>query len=369
MPLFSTERRVAVSAVVFAALYFAMVLHAREPEASRVYFAPSGEAQPVRASVEPPARDTAPLHALSRGLTVPTEPASDPLAMLNTVKPSGNSPIRVVGGTSETVRGQSAVITAEVNEPVRSGSMPAPLPTTSSESFGLLDSPSERTSPADRVVDHEEPAAPGFSDMAGSSVSTMDATEEESTGSLLDRAVFGKEKPGREKKAPPNKAGFQPVLATFGGLLIVLACFFAFVLMMRAVAPKSVHSLPKEAAEHLGRIPLTGKVQLHLLRIGNRLVLLSVTADGASAITELTDADEVVQVLGACRRNDGKGSTAAFQQVLGGFLPKQADDSGRTASGHTRSGKRTKSGLDDMYTSSTDESLTSLLAAGLAKNK
>ena len=119
--------------------------------------------------------------------------------------------------------------------------------------------------------------------------------------------------------------------------------------------------LPKEAAEHLGRISLTQKVQLHLLRIGNRLVLLSVTADGATAITELTDADEVVQVLGACRRNDGKGSTAAFQQVLGGFLGGSNDGIGR--------GKKKTGGLNDLYTPGED-SLTGLLAAGLPiKNK
>lgn len=177
-------------------------------------------------------------------------------------------------------------------------------------------------------------------------------------GSLMDMPLeHSKREKSGETPARP-KGAFLRVLSTLGSLCLVLAVFFGFVLLLRGTSGKAGQSLPKEAAEHLGRIPLTAKVQLHLLRIGNRLVLLSVTADGATTLTELTDADEVVQVLAACRRNDDKGSSAAFRQVLNGFLP------GGSGVGERSGEKRSPAGLGDLYTPA-DDSLTSLLASGL----
>ncbi|HBT78474.1 MAG TPA: hypothetical protein DEB39_16455 [Planctomycetaceae bacterium] len=253
----------------------------------------------------------------------------------------------------------------------RSGVSEAPAPLHALEPVPLTAAKETRDRPGNRdaVVYSGEPGpreAVFGTDISGTGDTGMSDTGTNETASLendgfLDKP-FGTSKSNTSgEKKTAGKTGITHLLSTLGGLAIVLAVFLAFVLLMRSVTPNQGYHLPKEAAEHLGRISLTQKVQLHLLRIGNRLVLLSVTADGATAITELTDADEVVQVLGACRRNDGKGSTAAFQQVLGGFLGGSNDGIGR--------GKKKTGGLNDLYTPGED-SLTGLLAAGLPiKNK
>lgn len=172
----------------------------------------------------------------------------------------------------------------------------------------------------------------------------------------LDKAFGSSRKEGGRLHLERKASGVMPLISMLGGLCLVLAAFFCFAMLMRRVTPTASRTLPKEVAEPLGRIPLTQKVQLHLLRIGNRLLLLSVTADGATTVSEMTDADEVVQVLGLCRKHDGQGSSAIFQQVLGGLL-----------AGSEKSGKKKNGNLDDLYTGrSGEESLTSLLAAGLA---
>ena len=180
-----------------------------------------------------------------------------------------------------------------------------------------------------------------------------EGTARKSDYSMLDKrlntADTGKKK-GVQAFKESAGSRFAPFFSTLGGLLLVLGLFFLFVFLMRRVSPKGNLPLPKELAEHLGRIPLTQKVQLHLLRIGDRLVLLSVTVDGATPITEITDPDEVVRLLGFCRKHDGQGSSAAFQQVLSGYMPTE-DAGDKKAAGNGRSA----------------ESLTGLLAAGLSK--
>lgn len=106
---------------------------------------------------------------------------------------------------------------------------------------------------------------------------------------------------------------FIPVV---GALCLVLGCFFVFVLIARKATPKNLRGLPKEAFEILGRTTLTPKIQLHLLRLGHHLALVSVTADGIQTVAEITEPDEVTFVLGILKQNDPNSSTMAFNRML-----------------------------------------------------
>jgi hypothetical protein len=98
-------------------------------------------------------------------------------------------------------------------------------------------------------------------------------------------------------------------------------------------------SLPPEAFALLGRAPLTAQSFAQLLRLGNKLVLVAVAADGAQPLAEVTDPAEVDRIVGLCAKSAPHGPSAEFQQVLEqlsreparGFLGREASSARRRA--------------------------------------
>ena len=113
----------------------------------------------------------------------------------------------------------------------------------------------------------------------------------------------------------PNK-GLPSVATAIGGLAVVLGIFFLVAWGMRRAAPAGSGVLPGEVFELLGRAPLGGRQQAHLLRCGTKLVLVSMTPAGAETITEITDPAEVDRLAGLCRQAQPNSATAVFRQVL-----------------------------------------------------
>jgi flagellar biogenesis protein FliO len=129
--------------------------------------------------------------------------------------------------------------------------------------------------------------------------------------------------PGRSNRDPAAKSGGLPSPAAMAGsLAVVLGLFFAVVWVMRGATPKGLVLLPGEVVEVLGRAPLAGRQQVHLLRCGNKLLLVSVTPAGAETLTEVTDPLEVDRLAGLCRQAHPHSATAAFRQVLQQFGPR-----------------------------------------------
>jgi hypothetical protein len=50
--------------------------------------------------------------------------------------------------------------------------------------------------------------------------------------------------------------------------------------------------------------------------VGNKLLLLSVTASGAETLTEITDPEEIDRLAGICRQNHPDSITASFREIL-----------------------------------------------------
>ncbi len=123
----------------------------------------------------------------------------------------------------------------------------------------------------------------------------------------------------------------------FGSLAIVLSLFFLVLWVMRRAAPSGTAVLPTEVIELLGRAPLNARQQMQLIRLGNRLLLLSVTAQGAETLAEITDQSEVDRLAGLCQQQRAGSVSETFRQVLTQFSsePAQAgfvgDSSGRLA--------------------------------------
>lgn len=120
----------------------------------------------------------------------------------------------------------------------------------------------------------------------------------------------------RPTTANAGDSSGRALITVLSSLGIVLAVFFAFVWLTRRAAPKGMAPLSKEVVESLGRAPLLGRQQMQLIRVGNKLVLLSVTATGADALTEITDPVEVDRLAGLCRQAQAGSISHTFRQIL-----------------------------------------------------
>lgn len=108
-------------------------------------------------------------------------------------------------------------------------------------------------------------------------------------------------------------------LSIFTSLAAVVALFLGATYVLRKSLPAAATVLPKEVVEVLGRTPLGGRQSAHLIRLGNKLLLVNVTTSGAETLTEVTDPLEVDRLAGLCRAAQPNSSTDTFQRVLQQF--------------------------------------------------
>ncbi|MDR0520263.1 MAG: flagellar biosynthetic protein FliO [Planctomycetaceae bacterium] len=194
--------------------------------------------------------------------------------------------------------------------------------------------------------------------------------------SVLDKPLTSKKKPAEGSASEKSgsqaaqwkdkliKPGFSsavtPILSVAGSLLIVTASFFLVASFLRKVSPKGSRPLPKEAFENLGRIYLSQKHHLHLLRLGNRVILVSAMPDCVKTISEITDPDEVLALLGMCRRNDVNSATMLFQKAVADM---SAEEISRPPA-VTRRHNTQRTGTVDLCSDPDDVPLADILAGG-----
>lgn len=136
---------------------------------------------------------------------------------------------------------------------------------------------------------------------------------------------------------PFSFSKLQSLSSAGAGLAIVVGLFLVTMVLLRRGGGKATGGLPTEAFAVLGRTSLTPTNSAHLLRIGSKLVLVAVSADGAHPLTEVTDPLEVDRISGLCASSKGYGPAAEFHQVLAqlareparGFLGAEASSSNR----------------------------------------
>ena len=128
--------------------------------------------------------------------------------------------------------------------------------------------------------------------------------------------------PGSRDSAPAGESsgrlgGIASLVTVGGSLALVLGLFMIMAWIMRRTVPGAVQALPGEVVEVLGRAPLAGRQQVHLIRCGSKLILVSVTPEGAETLTEITDAEEVDRLAGLCRETHPGSASSAFRHVFG----------------------------------------------------
>lgn len=163
----------------------------------------------------------------------------------------------------------------------------------------------------------------------------------------------------KNKLAKPE---FTSVVSVGGSLLIVIAAFFLLAIILRKVSPKGNRPLPQEVFECLGRYYLTQKHQVQLLRVGSRIVLVSVMPDAVKTLSEITDTDEAIALLGLCRRLDVNSATEMFRKTVASISEEEFSRP-RERPVVTHQHTRQSSASLDLY-SDPDESLAAILAKG-----
>ncbi len=112
-----------------------------------------------------------------------------------------------------------------------------------------------------------------------------------------------------------DKPNLKPLATGAASLGLVLGLFLLVVWSVRRGMTKGTGVLPAEAVEVLGRTTIGGRQQVHLVRCGNKLVLLSASGAGVSALTEISDPAEVARLQEICRYSSAP--VGAFKQLLG----------------------------------------------------
>jgi flagellar biogenesis protein FliO len=126
---------------------------------------------------------------------------------------------------------------------------------------------------------------------------------------------------GTESSASQRLADFGLPAASMyriaTGLAIVIGAFLIFAWALRRSGRNAARgTLPADVVSVIGRVPLATRQFAELLRVGNKLVLVSLTPNGAQTLSEVTDPAEVDRLLGLCQQNNPHSTTKAFEQVF-----------------------------------------------------
>ena len=99
-------------------------------------------------------------------------------------------------------------------------------------------------------------------------------------------------------------------------LAVVLGLFFLVAWTLRRSLPRTAQRLPREVVEVLGQAALAHRQQAQLVRLGNKLLLVSVSSSGAETLAEVTDPVEVARLAALCRGPSGAAAAANFRDVF-----------------------------------------------------
>ncbi|QDS95853.1 Flagellar biosynthesis protein, FliO [Roseimaritima multifibrata] len=115
--------------------------------------------------------------------------------------------------------------------------------------------------------------------------------------------------PDEEKQARQT----LPLATVISSLAIVLGLFAALVWVWRRGGGSTLGGLSKEAFQVIGRSPLAPRQNMVLVRCGRRVLVLAVSGTSTSTLAEITDPDEVAELLALTGGGVGHHQ---FQQTL-----------------------------------------------------
>lgn len=118
----------------------------------------------------------------------------------------------------------------------------------------------------------------------------------------------------------------RPVLKTVGSLAVVMGIFAVAVYFLRRTNGPTGQMLPPEVLKVLGRVSLNNRHYVQLLRLGDRLLLIAVSASGSQTLAEITEPEEVERLSNACSNQQGRAASlrnALFAAIPSRRTPRQ----------------------------------------------
>ena len=212
------------------------------------------------------------------------------------------------------------------------GTHSAHLPTAGLSNTGRELSPAShgrnRTSPRGEVVpavavESTMPESPARTVIQPASYQAAARAEREDQPAPNSAAIPGRslapvssDQPQRREGVPPPLDPARSLTTIGSGLAVVIGLFVLAAWWWRTRMPQAIMPLPGGVLEVLGRSSLDTKHRLHLVRLGNKLLLVSTTADCAETLAEIDDPDEVTRLIGLCLQSRPGSSSRAFRDVL-----------------------------------------------------
>ena len=132
--------------------------------------------------------------------------------------------------------------------------------------------------------------------------------------------------PNRDTETTVPPSPLRSLVTVISSLAVVLGLFLLLVWISRRGMSRGMAVLSREVVEVLGRAPLAGRQQMHLIRVGSKLLLVSVTPSGAETLTEIIDPEEVQRLAGICQQNGPGSATTTFRQIFSQLANPQAVD-------------------------------------------
>ena len=130
------------------------------------------------------------------------------------------------------------------------------------------------------------------------------------------RTAPAADQPAPTPAAPKSQTLARSIVTVIGSLSVVVAIFLAIAWLIRQGVPKGMTALPRDVVEVLGRTQLANRQHVHLVRFGNKLLLISVSDAGAETLAEVTDPADVDRLTGLCGQSKPNSITSSFDKVL-----------------------------------------------------
>jgi flagellar protein FliO/FliZ len=148
--------------------------------------------------------------------------------------------------------------------------------------------------------------------LSGAEPSVTNVSAERSPGgtkanglALPPRAL---DRDGANKRAPSSSSSQAGAATTAIALASIVGVLLVAAHWIRPYVG-SPRGLPIDALELLGRRLIEPKVAVHLVRCGNRVLVLGVTSDGVRTLSEITDPTEVERLTEACLNEQAASRT------------------------------------------------------------
>lgn len=118
------------------------------------------------------------------------------------------------------------------------------------------------------------------------------------------------------QKSPEQRTTRNGSVGVLASLAVVVGLFLLLAWVIKRGMPAAAAPLDASVVEVLGRAPLATRQQVHVIRFGNKLLLVSVTPGGAETLSEITDPLEVDRLSGICKQTGADSATGSFRQLL-----------------------------------------------------